>query len=752
VLPHYQSEVEPVPNEVSQGRSRAVAGASILWIGALLMLSACASYPRTTPLQRYDLAAGYRFEQLPPGLRLAEGARQNSDHLFVVLAFSGGGTRAAALSYGVLRQLRDVRFHVDDAGAPVECAPADRPECKAMERTLLDEVDVISSVSGGSFTAAYYALNGREIFDPAGRFHRDFLYYPVQRDLFSQAVWHPQNWNKLRSRVEIAANLYASRVFGEATFGDLKRRPRPYLVVNAADMSTGARFEFTQEQFDLLCADLDGIPIARGVAASSAFPGLLNSMTIDSFNVNATDGGCAYDGPGSHLAADLPKLPLDRDWVDNARLENRGRTDRLYAAEQVLAYKDPARRHLHLLDGGLADNIGARALLHGIGTSDRPVKRDRQTGTELLGGWSALPLMNQRKARHVLVIVVNARTGKEKTWDTKRTGPGTPSVINVSSGVPMGNFSRETLTRLRETLEDVATDFGKEGGPQLYGLEIAFQDLPAIERQFFSNLGTNFELDPYEVDCLIDRGGQLLRDGRFAEPSTNKRPVMTFADFANEVLKGATVSPRTGTPPDCTPHAGTQHIAVRRHYLDIGAQVGALVPGSDDVERSKVVWGIAVRATRPRWGVMLDLGPQSFEIAADPGAGRMRMGELTLWSLMGGIGRTWRSRQHEFTLGASAGYGFGRGLGGFTPTPSVRDAYRQLRVFGLKGHTSGAWLAKPQATYWYSLSDGWAATLSASYVTARPTVRLASGSTDVFSREVDASAFRVAIGIGKKIF
>ena len=135
-----------MPNEVSQTRSRRVVGASILWIGALLMISACASYPRTKSLQRYDLTAGYRFEQLPPGLRVTDGANRNSDHLFVVLAFSGGGTRAAALSYGVVRQLRDVRFHVDDAGAPVECAPADSPKCKAMERTLLDEVDVISSV------------------------------------------------------------------------------------------------------------------------------------------------------------------------------------------------------------------------------------------------------------------------------------------------------------------------------------------------------------------------------------------------------------------------------------------------------------------------------------------------------------------------------------------------------------------------------------------------------------------------------
>lgn len=731
------------------------AARSIALLAGLLALTACA-YPKTAPLKQYDLASGYRFEQLPPGLRITQAAGANSDHLFVVLAFSGGGTRAAALSYGVLRQLRDVRFHVDPAtGEPVRCEPAGSDKCRALERTLLDEVDVISSVSGGSFTAAYYALNGREIFDPAGRFHTDFLYYPLQRDLFSQAVWHPQNWNKLGARVEIAANLYASRVFGDATFGDLKERPRPYVVLNATDMSTGARFEFTQEQFDLLCADLDQLPIARGVAASSAFPGLLNSMTIDSHNVNDTDGGCGYDGPGSHRTADLAALkPPNLDWTDLARLENRGRTDRLYAAEQVLAYKDPARRHLHLLDGGLADNIGARALVHGIGTFDRPEKRDFSGKTEgLLGGWSALTLMNQRKARHVLVIAVNARTGKEKTWDRKAAGPATPSVINVSSGIPMGNFSRETLTRLRQILEQVATDFGKEGGPQLYGLEIAFQDLPEDEREFFSNLGTNFELDRYEVDCLIDRGGRLLRDARFMEPPANKRPVMTFADFANDVLNGATISAPPGTPPECTPDAGRRHIAVRNHYLDIGGEVGALIAGSDDVDRSKFAWGITVRATRPRWGVMLDVGAQSFEIAGDPGSGRIRMGDLRLWSLMGGIGRTWRSGRGELTLGASAGFGFGSGPGGFAPTTDARDAFGRLGAFGLEGHASNAWLVKPQATYWYNVSDGWAASLSASYIAARPTVRLSSsGGSDVFAREVHASAFRVGVGIGKKIF
>ncbi len=62
---------------------------------------------------------------------------QKSDELLLILTFSGGGTRAAALSYGVLQTLADTQVAVG-----------------GKQLRLLDEVDVISSVSGGSFTSA----------------------------------------------------------------------------------------------------------------------------------------------------------------------------------------------------------------------------------------------------------------------------------------------------------------------------------------------------------------------------------------------------------------------------------------------------------------------------------------------------------------------------------------------------------------------------------------------------------------------
>ena len=65
-----------------------------------------------------------------------------------MLAFSGGGTRAAAFSYGVLEFLRRTEV-VGPKGNKVR---------------LLDQVDVITGVSGGSFTALAYGLYGDKLF------------------------------------------------------------------------------------------------------------------------------------------------------------------------------------------------------------------------------------------------------------------------------------------------------------------------------------------------------------------------------------------------------------------------------------------------------------------------------------------------------------------------------------------------------------------------------------------------------------
>jgi NTE family protein len=70
-----------------------------------------------------------------------------------------------------------------------------------------------------------------------------------------------------------------------ATFADLMgQRDRPFLSINATDVASGARFEFTQDEFDLIGSDLSQFPISRAVAASSAFPVLLTPVVLKNYS------------------------------------------------------------------------------------------------------------------------------------------------------------------------------------------------------------------------------------------------------------------------------------------------------------------------------------------------------------------------------------------------------------------------------------------------------------------------------------
>ena len=222
----------------------------------VLILVACAHYPHTiaTPVATpagASASQGYRFENFP-----ADG--KNTDSLFVILTFSGGGTRAAAFAYGVLREL---------AQTPIDTG--------SRTRTLLEEVDVISTVSGGSFAGGFYALYGP---DSLEAFESRFLTWNAESTLKKRVL----STDLIRlaapafSRSDIATATWDRRLFHGATFGTLvQRRKRPYLLINATDVGLGAQFSFTQAQFDPLCADLSRFTIARAVAASSAFPILL---------------------------------------------------------------------------------------------------------------------------------------------------------------------------------------------------------------------------------------------------------------------------------------------------------------------------------------------------------------------------------------------------------------------------------------------------------------------------------------------
>jgi NTE family protein len=443
-----------------------------------LLLAGCGTFVRNPQLARYDPSSGYRFDQLE--------RQSDDDKLFVVLAFSGGGTRAAALSYGVLEALRDTRIR-----------------WRGRDVSLLDEVDVISSISGGSFPAAYYALYGPRIFD---EFPGRFLYRPVQTDLLKLAL-SPSGLLKLAGssfgRSDLAAEFYDREVFGAGTYGDLiARRRRPFVILNATDMTTGAQFPFIQDQFDLLCSDLAGVSLGRAAAASSAFPGGLTPLTFQNYA-----GTCDYVQP---------------EWVRLALKDHKVRINarRTARAEHRLSYTDPelARNYIHLTDGGVADNLGLREPLTAIAGLDN--------------SWSVLKLINLDKVDKLVVIVVNAATDPRTQRDQTASVPGLFDAIMTAADVPLDNYSFDTLEILRATVDsfndemrlisgckalaagkgrqcelDIATPHQIEFFP----IEVAFEYIePAGERRWFKNLPTSLELPRETVDKLRAVGRRIL--------------------------------------------------------------------------------------------------------------------------------------------------------------------------------------------------------------------------------------------------
>jgi len=449
-----------------------------LVLTSLLALAACASFPENPPLAQYAPQAGYRFENLAPG--------DNSDKLFVIVTFSGGGTRAAALAYGVLEALRDT--WIVREGKKVR---------------LLDEVDVISSISGGSFPAAYYALYGPKIFD---EFPEKFLYRDIQGDLIGLALT-PTNWLKLAGssygRSDLAAEFYDREVFGGGTYADvIARNRRPFVVLNATDMTTGQAFAFLQDQFDLLCSNLAGVPLARAAASSSAFPGGLTALTFRNYA-----GACGYEQPRwvALAAADHASRVNPRR---TARAENR----------LALAAPGPARPYLHLTDGGVADNIGLRGPLEAIVSPNHP--------------WSVVQMLNQERVDKLVVIVVNAATRPVNERDSSPDVPGLIDTLTTAATVPLDNYSFDTVELLNKIAREYRSDAGTVAScnrlsaakgeqcalrlpaphaVELYPVQVAFEFIAGREeRDGFLNLPTNFALPRATIDRLRAVSRRLL--------------------------------------------------------------------------------------------------------------------------------------------------------------------------------------------------------------------------------------------------
>ncbi|WP_260294887.1 patatin-like phospholipase family protein [Sedimenticola hydrogenitrophicus] len=423
---------------------------------SLLLLGGCASqarFPDNPPLA----AAKPTLSPITP------------DSTVLLMTLSGGGSRASAFAYGVMEALHQT---------PLTTRP-DAP-------TLLDKVDLISAVSGGSIIAAYYGLHGDRLFE---RFRDDFLKQNV-RDEIRQRMLSLENLSRLSSTTfgsgDILDEYFREKLFGERPLSELFDDQGPVIIINATDLFKGSRFGFTPELFSLICSDNEHFPVARAVAASSAVPLIFTPITLTN-----RAGSCGAPVP---------------EWVRVGLTEKAKNPRRYRLARTWSRYLNrPEHPYVHLLDGGLADNLGLRAMLDQIIIHDG---LDDTLKHDMLA-----------QARRIVLIEIDAAARLPSEWEKKPDHPPQTVILDAASTTPLSNYNFETKAYLHSQLEPWLRQNGAAPcrdqarcQPELYIIEINLDDSSEqLDGQPLSTIPTDFNLPEQAAERLIEAGNQLLR-------------------------------------------------------------------------------------------------------------------------------------------------------------------------------------------------------------------------------------------------
>lgn len=364
---------------------------------------------------------------------------KTNDNTVVLLSFSGGGTRAAAFSYGVMKGLNEYTYTEEGE-----------------EHTLLEQVNAISSVSGGSFTSAYYGLHGNDIFET---YEETFLYKDVTMDL-KDIAFSLGHWFSSDARSVAAAEYYKDHIFQDKYFSDI-RDDGPMIIINATDLSTGARFSYTQEYFDIICSDINQYSVHNAVTASSAVPFLFSPILLENYD-------------------DCEKPSFDT-------LESE-QVNHVSTNTALARYQDGEKyQYLHLVDGGISDNLGLHALY------------DLVT-TEEFG-------LSQKSDEIDTIVIVSVDAAVRPDWQIGTTNeePSLANMLGSASDVQIHRYNDLSKTYLNIVLQDWQSK--REGRRYLY-VDINLSN--AENQEVIQSIPTDFNLPDEQVDMLIEHGYQQI--------------------------------------------------------------------------------------------------------------------------------------------------------------------------------------------------------------------------------------------------
>jgi NTE family protein len=397
--------------------------------------------------------------------------------MLLALSFSGGGTRAAAFSFGVLSELERARF---------------KP---GSETSLLDRIDFVSGVSGGSVTAAYFGLKRRAAMDD---FRERFLLRNAEEGLntrislgnLGRALGGGVNDSQFPRWLD-------QNLFGGATFASFRDDRRPRIWINASDIYNRIPFVFGKTSFDALCSDISSYPIADAVAASAAVPVAFAPIVLQTF-----PGGCAT------------RLP---DWVERARRNPDAQPLLRSYAEAIGRYHDGEMKYVKLLDGGLVDNFG----LSGFSIAMLAAQHPYEPMTE----------RQAARVRRMMFLVVDAGRGLSGDWANRLEGPSGVELVAAAADTAIDASVRSSYAAFSSLVNDWTVKV-RRWRCGLSGADRARLGLPAgwkcndlsafVDRIAFDRLGsprsgmleaipTRLSLPEQQVEMLIEGGADALR-------------------------------------------------------------------------------------------------------------------------------------------------------------------------------------------------------------------------------------------------
>lgn len=274
-------------------------------------------------------------------------------------------------------------------------------------------------------------------------------------------------------RTEMTVHGKTRRLLDDATYGDLAKAGGAFVIVNGSDITTGARFSYTQDYFDAICGDLSKVTLGRAVATSTALPPLLTPITLEN-----RGGTCGRKAPAWQAAAEARP----------GEAETPGRA--LLRAGALQSYEDPKRPYIHLFDGGLSENLG----LIEVPRAFELLKVDPDV--------TVLPSL--RNARKVVVISVNALRFPEVDWDRSPAPPGKGTLADQMWSIPVDRISFDAVEQVHEKLVAWESEDPARRG---YLAQVTFDSLkdPA-ERRYFRKVKTRLALPKEQVDKLREVG------------------------------------------------------------------------------------------------------------------------------------------------------------------------------------------------------------------------------------------------------